>query len=178
MSKKKNTNESTSGNSKKSFLEKLPSNVPFVPLVRRPDYRLRRLKIRIPRSIPASLIIVMMLMGVFFIYIGGFYFLTHDEVLPFGTDPETGEPEVIFKDVHEQFIFEGIAAGILMYIGAGGMYLIHKSTSFAYSPRQATTYLLIGIGLVTLALGSIMYMFIIKTGIIEELIAKLKKLFS
>ncbi len=174
MSKKKKANISTKGNPKKSFLERLPSNLSFVPLVRRPDFRLRKIKLKIPRSIPVSFIIVMMLMGVFFIYIGGFYFVAQDEVYPFGTDPKTGEREVILNELHHQYVFEGIAAGILMYIGAGGMYLIHHSTNYAYTPARATTFLLIGISLVIFALGSIMFMFIVKLEILEELLEKFK----
>ncbi len=121
-----------------------------------------------------SLIIVMMLMGVFFIYIGGFYFITQDEVYPFGTDPKTGEREVILNERHHQYVFEGIAVGILMYNGAGGMYLIHHSTNYAYRPAQVTMFLLIGIGLVIFALGLIVFMFIVKEEILEELLKKLR----
>jgi hypothetical protein len=129
---KRNKSKSDSGNSKKSFLERLPSKVPFVPIVRRPDFQLRKIRMRAPRKISATFIIVLMLLGVFYIFIGGLYYSSNDENYAIIEHPKTHEPSVIWMYTYEdQTIFEGVAVGILIYIGAGGFYLIHKASHYA-----------------------------------------------
>lgn len=141
---------------KRPFLERLPSNLPFPPLIRRPDYQLRRVKIEMPRTIPTSLIVVVVLVGILFIYVGGTYDLTQDP-LAFGGDQE-GNPVVISSQLDHQFLVEGLAAGFLMFLGAGGFFLIYYSTQYAYSPKNSTILLLVGIGAVIIAWVSIMSM--------------------
>lgn len=166
---KRNKSKTVSGNSKKSFLERLPSKVPFVPIVRRPDFQLRRIRMRAPRKISATFIIVLMLLGVFYILIGGFYYASNDENYAVVPHPKTGEPSVIWMYTYEdQTIFEGLAVGILIYVGAGGFYLVHKAAHYAYSPATVTKYLCIGIGLALLTILAVSTLFIYKVGILEE----------
>ncbi|NHJ48494.1 MAG: hypothetical protein FK733_11980 [Asgard group archaeon] len=159
------------GGSKKSFLSKLPSNIPFVPVIRRPDYQLRRVRLKFPRSIPTALVIALMLSGVFFIYIGGFYYVTTENLRTTYPHPNTGEPKFIWmNELNEQTIVEGVAAGILMFIGAGGFYLVHYSTQYAYSPSQATKILLIGLALILLSFAALARLFYVKVWLIRDLI--------
>jgi hypothetical protein len=141
----------------KPFLERLPSNLPFVPIVRRPDYQLRHVRLSAPTSIPIQLVIAVIFIGLFFIYIGGFYDLAQDPVPAFGSD-SNGDPVVIISRLNHQYLVEGIAAGFLMFIGAGGFFLIHYSTQYAYSPRNSTILLLMGIGIVVLCWIAIAFM--------------------
>ena len=64
-----------------------------------------------------------------------------------------------------QFLVEGMAAGILMFIGAGGFFLIYYSTQYAYSPKNATILLLCGIGVVAVAWIGVMFMLRTKLGL-------------
>ena len=144
----------------RSILDKFPT-LPFLPVFRRPDYQFKHTRFKLPRTVPTSLIIAMIFTGVLFIYIGGFYDLAEDNVLPFGSD-RNNEPVVVAPGMHDQFIFEGMAAGFLMFIGSGGIFLIYYSTRFAYSPKHATIFLLLGIAIVFLALAPIMFMLIKK----------------
>ncbi|MHA1122508.1 MAG: hypothetical protein ACTSPC_06820, partial [Candidatus Heimdallarchaeota archaeon] len=56
-----------------------------------------------------------------------------------------------------QFLVEGMAAGFLMFIGAGGFFLIHYSTQYAYSQKNATILLVMGIGVVVLCWVAVVF---------------------
>jgi hypothetical protein len=155
---KARTSASKKEKKKKTFLERLPSNLPFIPVVRRPDYQLRHIRLSAPTAIPVQVVIAVVFIGLFFIYVGGFYDLAQDPVPAFGTDPNTDEAVVIFARLNHQYLVEGIAAGFLMFIGAGGFFLIHYSTHYAYSPRNSTFLLLAGIGLVTVCWIGVTFM--------------------
>ena len=138
-------------------MDRLPSNVPFVPIVRRPDYQLRQVRLSAPTSIPIQLIIAVVFIGLFFIYIGGFYDLAQDPVPAFGQDQE-GNPVVIIASLNHQYLVEGIAAGFLMFIGAGGFFMIHYSTQYAYSPKNAIILLTMGMGIVIICWIAVTFM--------------------
>ncbi|MHA1125998.1 MAG: hypothetical protein ACTSO7_10905 [Candidatus Heimdallarchaeota archaeon] len=146
----------------KSGLERLPENIPFLPVVRRPDYQLRFVKLSAPTSIPIELIIAVIFIGLFFIYMGGFYNIARDSIA-FGTYND--QPYVIVRALDHQFLFEGMAAGILMFVGAGGMFMIYYSTQYAYSPKNATILLVVGIGVFVLAWVACMFMLTTKMGL-------------
>ena len=146
---------------KKPFLERLPSNLPFVPIIRRPDYQLRRVKLAIPTSIPIQVIIAVVFIGLFFIYIGGFYDLAQ-EPIAFGST-SGGDPVVIYpNNLNAQFLVEGLAAGFLMFIGAMGFFLIHYSTQYAYSPRNSIVLLILGIAIVVISWIAVVFMLLQK----------------
>ena len=158
---------------KGGLFERLPDNIPFAPLVRRPDYQIRRVKITVPTSIPTSLVITLVLLGVFFVLAGGFASATQDELNAYGTDvfenPVTFYPE----GLDHQFLYEGIAAGTLIFIGVFGFYLMHHATRYAYSPKHATISLVVGIGLVIAPIFPIMYMLIVKLDLLKYLFPNL-----
>lgn len=162
MSKARTSSQTTKKDEDIPFMERLPSNVPFAPIVRRPDYQLRFIKLSAPTSIPVELIIAVVFIGLFFIYMGGFYDLAQDNLSAFGSDAQ-GNPMVIYpSQLDSQFLVEGMAAGLLMFIGAGGFFLLYYSTQYAYSPKNATILLVVGIGIVALSWVAIMYMLLTK----------------
>ncbi len=165
MSKAKTSSRTAKKDDNTPLMERLPSNVPFAPLVRRPDYQLRFVKFSVPTTIPIEIIIAVVFIGLFFIYMGGFYDLAQDNLSAFGSDKQ-GNPIVIYPNqLDSQFLVEGMAAGLLMFIGAGGFFLLYYSTQYAYSPKNATVLLVVGIGVVALAWIAIMYMLLTKMGI-------------
>ncbi|NHJ38992.1 MAG: hypothetical protein FK731_03090 [Asgard group archaeon] len=171
MSNDKTTNQSKGGNKKRSFLKKLPSNIPFAPILRRPDYQLRQVKLRFPRKIPTAIIITIILTGVFFVYIGGFYYLTEDTVYSTYPDPITNEPSFTWKNtLRDQTTFEGVTAGILMFTGASGFFLMHFSTQYAYSPNLATKLMLIGLVIALLSLAGLARLFYIKVYSVRDIL--------
>ena len=157
---------------KRSFLDRLPSNLPFAPLVRRPDYQLMKIRFKKPKGVPVSVIIVLILTGVFFIYIGGMYDLNPDyELVSFLTD-KFGDPITVFPEINSQLLLEGFAAGTLMFIGAGGFYLIHNSMKYAYNQRKATTTLFVGLGIIIFSFVALMLMFLKKIGLLEKIFSR------
>jgi len=149
------TRKATEEKADKPFLDRLPSKIPFAPIVRRPDYQLRHVRLSAPTAIPIQLILAVIFIGLFFIYIGGFYDLAQ-EPPAFGQNAD-GSPMVIIKELNHQFLVEGMAAGFLMFIGAGGFFLIHYSTQYAYSQRNATILLIMGIAIVVLAWVAVVF---------------------
>ncbi|NHJ87083.1 MAG: hypothetical protein FK734_16590 [Asgard group archaeon] len=145
----------------KPFLDRLPSNLPFAPLVRRPDYQLRHVRLSAPTTIPIQLIIAVVFIGLFFIYIGGFYDLAQ-EPPAFGQNPNTDEPVVVIQQLNHQYLVEGMAAGFLMFIGAGGFFMIHYSTQYAYSPKNATVLLILGIAIVVMSWVGVVFILLQK----------------
>lgn len=157
MSKTRASDTKSKKKDNRPFLDRLPSNLPFAPIVRRPDYQLRQVRLSAPTSIPIQLVIALVFIGLFFIYIGGFYDLAQDPVPAFGQDVD-GNPVVIMDRLNHQYLVEGIAAGFLMFIGAAGFFMIHYSTQFAYSPKNATLWLLMGILVVVLCWIAVTFM--------------------
>jgi hypothetical protein len=171
MSNDRNNKQTKGGNNTKSFLKNLPSNIPFAPFIRRPDYQLRETKLRFPSKIPTAIIITLILTGIFFVYIGGFYYLTEDNVYSTYPDPISNEPSFIWKNtMRHQTTFEGVTAGILMLTGASGFFLIHYSAHYAYSPSQATKLLMIGLILATLSLAGLARLFYVKIYSVRDII--------
>ena len=165
--------------SKKSFLERLPSKVPFAPIVRRPDYQLRKIKNRKLSKINATIIIALMLMGTIYILIGGFYYASQDENYAIVEHPITHEPSVIWMETfHDQTIFEGFAVAILIGIGSSGLYLVHIASQYAYTPTTVAKFLIIGIFLTLFAILAVTTLFYYKVGILKEWIDKIRAAYA
>jgi hypothetical protein len=162
MSKSTDKSKDSAERDTRPFLQRLPDNLPFLPIVRRPDYQLRYAKVGLPTSIPVPIITSVILIGLLFIYVGGFFDLAKEPVA-FGSDANQ-EAVVIASALDYQFLIEGLAAGFLMFIGAGGFFLIHYSTQYAYSPRNSTILLILGIGIVTACWIGVVFMLRAKLG--------------
>jgi hypothetical protein len=151
------------------FLQKIPSKLPFVPGIRRPDYQLRKIRLGKHRKFNATIIIALMILGSVYILVGGFYYASQDENYAIVEHPRTHKPTPIWMlTLHDQTLFEGAAVGILIFIGAGGFYLIHQASHYAYTPTTALKFLCIGIGLALLALLAVTILFLYKIGVFDE----------
>ncbi len=109
------------------------------------------------------------MLGLFFVYAGGFAALAQDELNAYVTDVYNNPVTIYPEGLDHQFLYEGIAAGTLMFIGAFGFYLIDKTTKYAYSPKHATLCLVVGMGLIIAALFPIMYMLLTKLDLLKIL---------
>jgi hypothetical protein len=72
--------------------------------------------------------------------------------------------------MRDQTTFEGVTAGILMFTGASGFFLMHYSTQYAYSPSQATKLLLIGMILAILSLAGLARLFYVKVYLVRDIL--------
>jgi len=78
---------------------------------------------------------------------GGIYDLMEK---PLALLPRGGGWTFIYRgNIHIQTLNESIVAGIAYILGLGGLYMVFRSTKYAYRPRQAYILLLVGV-LITL----------------------------
>lgn len=64
--------------------------------------------------------------------------------------------------VHEQSVLDSLIAMLLYAIGATGFWLTYQSTKYAYKPRQAFIFLLIGATFIVIAYLYIEYVIWLK----------------
>ena len=58
---------------------------------------------------------------------------------------------LIWPNQDRQFLIEGVVAGMLMFLGAGGLYFLHSATADPHNPSRANTFQLMGGVMVILA---------------------------
>lgn len=123
--------------------------LPWVPGLKRPNFVFYRIKVSIPRRIPPTLIYVLIYFSILYIFSGGVYNLVKD---PFarGAD-QNGQPVLIYTDEDRQFVIEGYVAGIVMFMGAAGLYLLSQATTDPHNPSRATSYQTMGVIVIFLA---------------------------
>ncbi|MHA1783642.1 MAG: hypothetical protein ACTSVY_02160 [Candidatus Helarchaeota archaeon] len=115
-------------------------------IIHKPNLRLEIGKIpEIP--MPSRNVLFLVLLGFMgFIIAGGIYDMTRFTI-PLSYQNIGGyiTPEFFWKDLHEQFIIEGIGFAIVVMIGFGGTYSIYHASRHFYRPGYAYIFILIGI---------------------------------
>ncbi len=95
---------------------------------------------RIKPSTTVSLIIVLGFVG--FILAGGIYDILER---PISLLPTAGGYSVLIRGtLGQQTLNESLIAGFLYMLGLGGLYMLLRSTRFAYRPRNAYLLLILG----------------------------------
>ncbi len=95
---------------------------------------------RIKPSTTLTIIIALAIVG--FILAGGVYDLLEHPISLLPTP--TGYSVLITGTLGEQTLNESLIAGFLYMLGLGGLYMLLRSTRFAYRPRNAYLMLMIG----------------------------------
>ncbi|HMK83253.1 MAG TPA: hypothetical protein VK503_06015 [Candidatus Bathyarchaeia archaeon] len=95
---------------------------------------------RIRPSTTLTIIIALAIVG--FILAGGVYDLLEHPISLLPTP--TGYSVLISGTLGEQTLNESLIAGFLYMLGLGGLYMLLRSTRFAYRPRNAYLLLMIG----------------------------------
>jgi len=95
---------------------------------------------RIKPSTTLTIIIALAIVG--FILAGGVYDLLEHPISLLPTP--TGYSVLISGTLGEQTLNESLIAGFLYMLGLGGLYMLLRSTRFAYRPRNAYLLLMIG----------------------------------
>jgi len=136
--------------------------LPWIPGFQRPNFIFYRIRVSIPTTIPSSFIYAAVFLGVLYIFSGGVYDLVEK---PFARGADSnGNPILIWPDQDRQFMIEGFVAGIIMFLGAGGLFMISQATADPHNPSRATTFQTIGGVLVVLAFIILQSMYKTKTG--------------
>jgi len=101
------------------------------------------------RRRPSTSVLAMLVIGIVgFILAGGIYDLTNSPISLLSTS--TGYSVLIKGTLGEQTLNESLIALFLYMLGLGGLYMLLRSTRFAYRPRNA--YLLLILGTLTVLL--------------------------
>ncbi|MHA1238215.1 MAG: hypothetical protein ACTSSJ_03065 [Candidatus Odinarchaeia archaeon] len=124
-------------------------------LIRRFKSWLKAPKFKSIHAPPRMFWYALSLIIVYFVLAGGIYDLVNQPIV-MGSDPNTGNPVLIFTvglggGIDEQFVLEGFVASILMFLGFLGMILIYESTKHFYNPSYSTMLLVAGIAMIIVA---------------------------
>ncbi|MHA2169674.1 MAG: hypothetical protein ACXAB7_07240 [Candidatus Kariarchaeaceae archaeon] len=136
--------------------------VRWIPGFQRPNFIFYRIRVTLPTKIPPSFIYAAIFLSILYVYSGGVYDLVEK---PFarGADSQ-GNPVLIWPDQDRQFLIEGIVAGILMFLGAGGLYMLSQATADPHNPSRASTFQTIGVVMILISFLILQSMFKTKTG--------------
>ncbi len=136
--------------------------LPWIPGFQRPNFIFYRIRVSIPTKIPPALIYGLIYLSILYVYVGGVYDLV-EEPYARGSDAQ-GNPVLIWPDQDRQFMIEGIVAGLVMFLGAAGLYMLSQATTDPHNPNRATTYQTIGAVMIALAFIILQSMYKTKTG--------------
>lgn len=137
------------------------TSLPWVVPLRRPKFTFYRIKVTIPTSIPTQYIYALIYLSLFYIYIGGVYNLL-ENTPAIGSDGTN--PVLIYARLDAQYILEGIVAGLIMFAGAFGLYLLREASSDPYNPDRANAFIIYGVILLITAFVMLNNMLAKKTG--------------
>jgi hypothetical protein len=132
--------------------------LPWVPLIQRPNFKFYKVRFSIPTRINTNVLYFLIYLSIFYIFAGGVYDLVNKDTIAFGTDSDGG-PQLFYPSQDRQFLLEGIAAALVMFMGAGGIYLLGQATSDPHDTGRASTYQIIGGILILIAFIMISSMF-------------------
>jgi hypothetical protein len=86
----------------------------------------------------------------FFLLSGGIYDILIQPIVAYFSSG--GKMLVFYPSLTEQFLLESIIIIIFYAIGFAGFLIAHRSTKYAYNPRQAYRFLLVGCVLLIIGL--------------------------
>ena len=106
------------------------------PGIRRPNFSLHQISIRIPTRIPRSVIYILVYAIVFYIFAGGAYDIVNSEnLISIGS---TGNAPVFISPYqHSQYLIEGLVAGFVFSFAAASLYLFEYATKYAFDVNTA-----------------------------------------
>ena len=115
----------------------MAKKLPWVfPGIRRPNFSLHQISIRIPTRIPRSVLYILVYAIVFYIFAGGAYDIVNRETLiSIGSDGNS--PVFIAPNQHAQYLIEGIVAGFVFTFAAASLYLFEHATKYAFDVNTA-----------------------------------------
>jgi len=131
--------------------------LPWLPGLQRPNFTFYRIRISIPTRVPPSFIFGLIYLSILYIYSGGVYDIV-EKPYARGSD-QKGNPVLLYTNQDRQFLIEGIVAGVIMFVGAFGLYFMNQATTDPHNPDRATSYQLMGLIMVAFAFLILQSMF-------------------
>ncbi|MHA2288418.1 MAG: hypothetical protein ACXABG_06490 [Promethearchaeota archaeon] len=139
--------------------------------LRKPRIRLGHLRLRRLPTPSATALFFVTLIFVAFVFGGGIYLWVtassaSGDLIPMGTDPNTGNPLIIWPlQLDKQFVMEGLAAMFFVITGFGGLRIIHEAGKQSLRADFAQKLLVIGWALTIFTITAFGYMLLVKLGL-------------
>ncbi|MHA1222712.1 MAG: hypothetical protein ACTSSG_04405 [Candidatus Heimdallarchaeaceae archaeon] len=115
------------------MVKKLPW---LFPGIRRPNFSLQQVSIKIPTKIPRSFIYVIVYGIIFYIFSGGAYDIVNKDTL-ISIGQKGNAPLFIAQNPHVQYLIEGLVAGFVFTFAAISLYLFDHATKYAFDVSTA-----------------------------------------
>ena len=146
------------------FQIKMARKIPWVlPGIRRPNFSLHQISIRMPTRIPRSVLYIIVYIIVFYIFSGGaFMVVNRDNLISIVQYLNT--PLFIARTTQIQYLIEGIVAGFIFAFAALSLYLFDHATKYAFDVNTAQKVELIATVFVIVWYVAIILIFRAKTG--------------
>ena len=135
----------------------------ILPGIRRPNFSLHQISIRIPTRIPRSVLYVILYGIIFYIFSGGAYDIVNsDDLVSIGQSG--GSPLFLAPNTHAQYLIEGLVAGFVFAFAALSLYLFDHATKYAFDVSTAQKVEFIAAALVIVWYIAILLLFQAKGG--------------
>ena len=150
-----------------TIIEKISKKTPWFlgKVIRKPKVQfpgVNRRKVGMP--IPGKSIAVIAVYIALFLLQTGIVYLIFREPPALGSDPNTGQPLLLYPDINESFIIEGVVASIFIFLCSAGFVLLYQASKYVYNKSIANRFLWIGIILILAAFATLQAMTTIKLG--------------
>ncbi|WEU41037.1 MAG: hypothetical protein OdinLCB4_003845 [Candidatus Odinarchaeum yellowstonii] len=127
--------------------------------------RFSGIRLKLPEAPSKTFWFIIILFFIYFILAGGIYDIVRQPITI--GQSSSGTPILIFSaslggGIDEQFILEGLAASMLMFLGFIGFMSIYESSKNIYNPSYAYTLIIVGLALIIIAFAGLQALSIIK----------------
>ena len=149
-----------------TVFEKIRGRTPWVfgKTFRKPKILFPKLKItRMGIPLPGKSLAVIGVYIILFLLQTGIVYLIFREVPALGSNSD-GSPRLIYPDINESFIIEGVVASIFIFMCSIGFILLYQASKFVYNKSVAVRYLAVGILLILASFITLQAMITIKLG--------------
>jgi hypothetical protein len=130
----------------------------ILPGIRRPNFSLQQISIRMPTRIPRGFLYVLIYGVIFYTFMGGAYDIVNQEnIVSIGS--RGNAPLFLAPSLHAQYLIEGIVAGFVFAFAAVSLYLFDHATKYAFDVSTAQKVELIAAVLVIVWYVAILFLF-------------------
>ncbi|MFX0040630.1 MAG: hypothetical protein ACFFCY_11310 [Promethearchaeota archaeon] len=151
-----------------TVMEKIRTKTPWIfgnslrkPKINFPKMRLPKISLPMPSR---SLSIVVIIIVLFVLQMGIVYLIVREPAALGATSQ--GDPEFIFRNIHESYITESFVASILIFFCSIGFVILYQSSKYVYNKKMAIWILAIGLTMIILTFALLQYMIGVKAGTI------------
>ncbi|MEM2109592.1 MAG: hypothetical protein QW327_03790 [Candidatus Odinarchaeota archaeon] len=121
--------------------------------------------LKLPKAPSRTFWFIVIIFLIYFLLAGGIYDIVHQPIAVGQTS--SGTPVLIFTaslggGIDEQFLLEGLAASLLMFLGFIGFMSMYESAKNVYNPSYAYALIIAGLALIIIAFAGLQALAIFK----------------